>query len=196
MSSYYAGYYGSGLRLSEEEYDAFLARYFELNNLTKEKLAQQYIMAMKFDAVDEPEFFCGDALNEYGYITSEHVGEGIDLKNQELRFDIARISPDDCDGMRFSPYYYNGKPNTYYVYDRNGKRCINQDYQEFRTYRIDTSYMAFSDKSFDGPEVFSKKPYDSYKAFVEEFKRKFEKYLPSDFDWDAHLGRFNYAAYA
>ena len=58
------------------------------------------------------------------------------------------------------------------------------------------SYMAFSDKSFDGPEVFSKKPYDSYEAFVEEFKRKFEKYLPSDFDWDAHLGRFNYAAYA
>ena len=42
MSSYYAGYYGSGLRLSEEEYDAFLARYFELNSFTKEKLAQQY----------------------------------------------------------------------------------------------------------------------------------------------------------
>ena len=194
MSSYYAGYYGSGLRLSEKEYDAFLAKYFELNNLTKEKLAQQYAETTDFD--DDSETLCEDALNEYGYITSEYVGEDIELKNQELRFGIARISPDDCDGMRFSPYYYNGKPNTYYVYDSNGKRYINQDYQEFRTYRADTSYMAFSDKSFDGPEAFSKKPYASYEAFVEEFKRKFEKYLPADFDWDAHLGRFNYAAYA
>lgn len=194
MSSYYAGYYGSGLRLSEEEYDAFLARYFELNSFTKEKLAQQYSETTDFD--DDTETLCDVALNEYGYIISEHVGEDIDLKNQELRFDIARISPDDCDGMRFSPYYYNGKPNTYYVYDSNGNRCINQDYQEFTNYRADTSYMAFSDKSFDSPEVFSKKPYASYETFVEEFKRKFEKYLPADFDWDAHLGRFNYAAYA
>lgn len=43
---------------------------------------------------------------------------------------------------------------------------------------------------------FEKKAYESYEEFVAEFKRKMENYLPKDFNWDAHIGKYNYACYA
>nr|WP_317439871.1 hypothetical protein [uncultured Enterocloster sp.] len=48
----------------------------------------------------------------------------------------------------------------------------------------------------DGFDTFNEKPYASYEALRQEFKDKLERYLPDDFDWDAHIGRFRYAAYA
>lgn len=57
-------------------------------------------------------------------------------------------------------------------------------------------YVIFADKDMDGFDTFNEKPYASYEALRQEFKDKLERYLPDDFDWDAHIGRFRYAAYA
>ena len=113
----------------------------------------------------------------------------------EERFSIVRISDDDIyDGMRFMSYRVNGKFNVPYTTE-NGTQVKNQEFVNWIDLRSETSYMAFCDIPLDGPMSFVKKPYNSYEDFVNEFRHKMERYLPKDFDWDAHLGRFNYSAY-
>lgn len=122
---------------------------------------------------------------------------GADLSihdREKRRYFVTRISPDDCDGMSFQPYYTNGKANIYCP-DENGLN-INPDYVDFIVLRNETSYMFYSDRLLDSVEAFERRPYGSYEEFKREFKDKMGKYLPDDFDWDAHIGRFNYACYA
>ena len=168
MSEWNAGYYGSGLRLNEEEFMSFFKRYLALN--PKElKMAIEYFAPGATCDQEEAFELTAEADQDCGYVPSNLAGTEIAMDPEsEKRFGIVRIPDDDIyDGMRFMPYRVNGKFNVPYV--------IVGD--------------------LDGPMSFVRRPYDSYEDFVDEFRRKMGQYLPEDFDWDAHIGRFNYSAY-
>ena len=192
MSEWNAGYYGSGLRLNEEEFMSFFKRYLALNP-KEPKMAIEYFAPGA--TCDQEEVFelTAEADQDCGYVPSNLAGTEIAMDPEsEKRFGIVRIPDDDIyDGMRFMPYRVNGKFNVPYVIV-DEEKSKNPEFVDWIDLRSETSYMVFCDRDLDGPMSFVKKPYDSYEDFVDEFRRK---YLPEDFDWDAHIGRFNYSAY-
>lgn len=156
MSSYWAGYYGVALVLTDEEFDDFCEKYKSIK------------------LIDDDTF--NDALNEngvrdYNFIKSDKNGV----------FDIIDVCTEDCDGMCLIPYFHEGKENKHHANT---------------ALRLNSCYVVFSDKSMDSLSAFTKRPYESYEDLVQEFKNKLECYLPEDFNWDEHIGRFSYAAYA
>lgn len=194
MSSYYAAYYGSGVKLNEKEFDDFVKRYLEVNKTTKGEIVKENCArynAPYYEDNAEDYFDNMVVSNETDFIW------GADLSvhdREKRRYFVTCISPDDCDGMRFQPYYTNGKANVY-CSDKDGFNT-NPDYVDFIGLRGEISYMFFSDCSLDSVKAFERRPYGSYEEFKQEFKDKMAEYLPDDFDWDAHIGRFNYACYA
>lgn len=199
MSEWNAAYYGSGLKLNEEEFINFFKQYLACNPKEMEK-ALEY-SGEEFDpgaAYEPDEAFdlTTEAYSDCGYIPSDLSGTEVtmDPKSEE-RFGIVRISDDDIyDGMRFMPYRVNDKFNVPHNM-KNGAETENPEFVDWIDLRAETSYMIFCEIPLDGPMSFVKRPYDSYEDFVNEFRHKMERYLPKDFDWDAHLGRFNYSAY-
>ena len=195
MSEWNAGYYGSGLRLNEEEFMSFFKRYLALN--PKElKMAIEYFAPGATCDQEEAFELTAEADQDCGYVPSNLAGTEIAMDPEsEKRFGIVRI-PDDYiyDGMRFMPYRVNGKFNVPYVIVGEEK-SKNPEFVDWIDLRSETSYMVFCDRDLDGPMSFVRRPYDSYEDFVDEFRRKMGQYLPEDFDWDAHIGRFNYSAY-
>lgn len=195
MSEWNAGYYGSGLRLNEEEFMSFFKRYLALN--PKElKMAIEYFAPEATCDQEEAFELTAEADQDCGYVPSNLAGTEIAMDPEsEKRFGIVRIPDDDIyDGMRFMPYRVNGKFNVPYVIVGEEK-SKNPEFVDWIDLRSETSYMVFCDRDLDGPMSFVRRPYDSYEDFVDEFRRKMGQYLPEDFDWDAHIGRFNYSAY-
>lgn len=195
MSEWNAGYYGSGLRLNEEEFMSFFKRYLALN--PKElKMAIEYFAPGATCDQEEAFELTAEADQDCGYVPSNLAGTEIAMDPEsEKRFGIVRIPDDDIyDGMRFMPYRVNGKLNVPYVIVGEEK-SKNPEFVDWIDLRSETSYMVFCDRDLDGPMSFVRRPYDSYEDFVDEFRRKMGQYLPEDFDWDAHIGRFNYSAY-
>ena len=194
MSEWNAGYYGSGLRLNEEEFMSFFKRYLALN--PKElKMAIEYFAPGTTCDQEEAFELTAEADQDCGYVPSNLAGTEIAMDPEsEKRFGIVRIPDDDIyDGMRFMPYRVNGKFNVPYI-TAGEEKSKNPEFVDWIDLRSETSYMVFSDRDLDGPMSFVRKPYDSYEDFVDEFRRKIGQYLPKDFDWDAHIGRFNYSA--
>lgn len=185
MSSWWAGYYGSGLKLNEKEFLAFQEKYLEVNELTKLDIIHEVATSCEDLDYDE-ETMEEDVFREYGYVWSE---------DKKKRFYIVEINDDSCDGMHLSPYYSNGHPNVEFYNNEDGVLELNPDYKDL-WFLGENSYVAFSERSLDDYRAFDEKPYGSYEEFVQEFKDKFGRYLPEDFDWDAHIGRISYAAYA
>lgn len=195
MSEWNAGYYGSGLKLNEEEFMSFFKRYLALN--PKElKMAIEYFAPGATCDQEEAFELTAEADQDCGYVPSNLAGTEIAMDPEsEKRFGIVRIPDDDIyDGMRFMPYRVNGKFNVPYVIVGEEK-SKNPEFVDWIDLRSETSYMVFCDRDLDGPMSFVRRPYDSYEDFVDEFRRKMGQYLPEDFDWDAHIGRFNYSAY-
>ena len=194
MSEWNAGYYGSGLRLNEEEFIRFLERYLALNP-KEPKMAMEYFVSVATYDPEEAFELTAEAVQDCGYIPSNLAGTEIAMDpKSEKRFGIVRIQNDDIyDGMRFMPYRVNGKFNVPYI-TAGEEKSENPEFVNWIDLRSETSYMVFSDRDLDGPMSFVRKPYDSYENFVDEFRRKMGQYLPEDFDWDAHIGRFNYSA--
>lgn len=195
MSEWNAGYYGSGLRLNEEEFMSFFKRYLTLN--PKElKMAIEYFAPGATCDQEEAFELTAEADQDCGYVPSNLAGTEIAMDPEsEKRFGIVKIQNDDIyDGMRFMPYRVNGKFNVPYI-TAGEEKSKNPEFVDWIDLRSETSYMVFCDRDLDGPMSFVKKPYDSYEDFVDEFRRKMGQYLPEDFDWDAHIGRFNYSAY-
>ena len=199
MSEWNAGYYGSGLRLNEEEFMSFLKRYLALNpkelEMAMEYSHEEFNSAATYDP-DEAFELTAEAYQDCGYVPSNLAGTEIAMDSEsEKRFGIVRIPADDIyDGMRFMPYRVNGKFNVPYVIVGEEK-SENPEFVNWIDLRSETSYMVFCDRDLDGPMSFVRRPYDSYEDFVDEFRRKMGQYLPEDFDWDEHIGRFNYSAY-
>lgn len=195
MSEWNAGYYGSGLRLNEEEFMSFFKRYLALNP-KEPKMAIEYFAPGVTCDQEEAFELTAEADQDCGYVPSNLAGTEIAMDPEsEKRFGIVRIPDDDIyDGMRFMPYRVNGKFNVpYVIVDK--EKSKNPEFVDWIDLRAETSYMVFCDRDLDGPMSFVKKPYDSYEDFVDEFRRKMGQYLPEDFNWDAHIGRFNYSAY-
>lgn len=199
MSAWNAGYYGSGLRLNEEEFTEFFKRYLASNPKDLESALGYSDEEFDPDATYDPDEaleLTAEAYSDCGYILSDLSGTAVAMDpSSEKRFKIVRIPDDDIyDGMRFIPYRVNGKFNVPYIAAGEDK-IENPEFLDWIDLRSETSYMVFCDIPLDGPMSFVKKPYNSYEDFVNEFRHKMEQYLPKDFDWDAHLGRFNYSAY-
>ena len=194
MSEWNAGYYGSGLRLNEEEFTRFFERYLALNP-KEPKMAMEYFVSVATYDPEEAFELTAEAVQDCGYIPSNLAGTEIAMDPEsEKRFGIVRIQNDDIyDGMRFMPYRVNGKFNVPYI-TAGEEKSENPEFVNWIDLRSETSYMVFSDRDLDGPMSFVRKPYDSYEDFVDEFRRKMGQYLQEDFDWDAHIGRFNYSA--
>lgn len=164
MSMYYAGYFGTALKLNTEEFTSFLERYREI-------AAEDEAINFEYKDFDEDSL----DLSDIGFIW------GADLCLPVRReFKVARISPDQCDGMMFSPYSSS-----------EGQTFLYEDPDDLRG---EDSFLIFSEGQPLKP--YGKPYYKSYLDLVREFKDKAEAYLPKDFDWEKHIGLFRYAAFA
>lgn len=187
MSSYWAGYAGTGLVFKQSEFDEMLKVYMEKNEGERE-------------AVENIED--GGIIDELAFIKSVHAGEsmpGLQDDTEKYRDKITHIcelTDDNVDGFTFWPFYNpDGKMNV-------NRELENGDWESAKRYHpiwesgADRCYVSWSKKDMTGPRAFDEKPYESYEAFVNEFKEKWAAYLPEDFNWDAHLGYMSYACYA
>lgn len=199
MDSYYAAYYGSGLKLNEKEFVDFLQQYMEATGNTKASMIKhvtdKYTYPVSIDFDDEDDV--NDEFSQMVICEEIMFTWGIDLSlgnSRKRTFCPTIVSPDDSDGMNFYQYYANGRPNTYYKDEE--RETANPDYVDPILLRDETSYVFYSDRMLDSVNAFERRPYSSYQEFEQEFKNKMAAYLPDDFDWDAHIGRFSYARYA
>lgn len=159
--SYWTGYNGQGLCLTEYEYEAFLDAYVKA-----QKAAGNHEALREVEKLDEDE-----DLSNVWFVSPS--GKKFSLF----------CADDGCtEGFRLIPYRMNGKPN------KKWDTCPQT--------LSDNMYVLGCDRPIEGIDCFEEKAYKSYEEFVDEFKRKMESYLPKDFDWDAHIGMYNYACYA
>lgn len=178
---------------------SFFKRYLVLNpkelETAMEYSYEEFDPAATYDP-DEAFDLTAEAYQDCGYVPSNLAGTEIAMDPEsEKRFGIVRIPADDIyDGMRFMPYRASGKFNVPYI-TAGKEKSRNPEFVDWIDLRAETSYMVFCDRDLDGPMSFVRKPYDSYEDFVDEFRRKMGQYLPKDFNWDEHIGRFNYSAY-
>lgn len=184
----------AGLKLNRAEYDAFLEQYLKVNSFSKRDVVQIFAEASSFDyADDEVDALYKEALNECGYKKSVFVGQNASFtKNNYFRIDT--FSPADSEAMSFAPYFCNGEPNLPCYNANNRRECVDRDYF-CEDPSSESCYIAFADRGFNDVYAFERKPYASYEEFVQEFKDKFERYLPDKFDWNAHLGNFQCVYY-
>lgn len=177
MSSFYEAYYGSALVLDQDEFDELIDTY---QNKIIRRLKQSLIDDFDGLVLDED-----GLLSEYPFIKSKFQDEDpntiLEEESNSQIFDIIEISSDNCDGMFLIPYYNNGK--------------LNWEPNSGKSFHGKTVYVIFSDNQLDSPLTFLAKPYESYDDFINEFKDKLANYLPSDFDWDAHVGSFSYSSW-
>lgn len=154
---------------------SYWAGYYGVALVLKDKEFDDFCEKYKsINLIDDDTF--DDALNEdgvryYNFIRSDKNGS----------FEITDVCVEECDGMYLIPYYHNGQENKNY-----GNSSL----------RLNSCYAIFADKAMDSLSAFTKRPYESYADLVQEFKSKLKCYLPEDFNWDEHIGRFSYAANA
>ena len=60
----------------------------------------------------------------------------------------------------------------------------------------DGSYIIYTDKSTRPQDLLRADGYKSTEEIVKEFNEKLAAYIPDDFDWESHIGFFQYAAFA
>lgn len=171
MSSYWAGYSGTGLVLTVPEFNKMLKQYKEKNPDQSEII----------DTAIEN----GD-LNETGFIMSA----------TDKTFTVFELSDDDVAGVTFFPFYRSDGRENVTEKKEDGKWEYLESNYPIWDLNEDRCYFLFSDKDMNSVKAFDEKPYASYQDFVQEFKNKIGGYLPENFDWDAHLGNLTYAAYA
>lgn len=179
MSSYYTNYFGHifelKLILRENEFHDFLKRYEELNGINGiEKEINTYYE---------------DAIDEYCFIQSDCAGEYIEDDDVPPRhtFRIMEFPIEESKDMVFIPYMSNGKRNMYWT-----EWVINLDYVQYKM-GAEAVYLIGSDKIVNNLVIYdgeNRRFY--YMELLDEFKRKMERYLPDDFDWDKHIGRLVY----
>lgn len=179
MSGYYVGYHGSALVLREDEYDEMIETYQKkIVSRLKEPLREDFQNLV----IDQD---C--LLSEYPFIRSSYLEcdpneilEDEDEANARV-FDIINISAEEFDGMLLIPYCNDGK--------------LHLEHDTEISFHGEDVYVIFSDIQLDSPLTFISKPYESYDSFVDEMKGKLACYLPSDFDWDTHIGSFSYCCF-
>lgn len=188
--SIYEPRHGSGLRLSAEEYAGLIERYLTANGLSREEFVEDQRAAMgEAPGSDDLDGEYGEIVlagaAELAWHEDMHAGSG-----EARRFGACLISPECSDGMTFRPFRgADGKPNVPFLKDGNA----NPAFIDEEDLRLEDSYLFFCDRTLDGPASFDERPYGSYEEYRQEFVSKMRGYLPEDFRWDAHIGRFDYA---
>lgn len=186
MSSYWAGYAGTGLILTEPEFSAMLEVYMEKNPNERETIEN-----MEDCMVDE-----------IGFIKSIYAGSsmpGLQDKLDEYADKvvyICELTDDNVDGLTFWPFYNpDGRMN---VAVKGEDGCWGSPKYSHPIWdsKADRCYVCWSKKDMSSPRAFEEKPYESYDAFVAEFASEWAAYLPDNFDWNVHLGYMSYACYA
>ena len=56
--------------------------------------------------------------------------------------------------------------------------------------------ITYTDKSTRPQDLLRADGYKSTEEIVKEFNEKLAAYIPDDFDWESHIGFFQYAAFA
>ena len=175
MSSYWSAYYGTGLVLSESEFETFLNNY---SRIRKPDPA--------FTHPSDDEILEDCLIQEYDFIRS-YVPESPNGISD--CFQVTPVLKDDTDGRYFVPFK---RPDGSW----NVRESIEDAPCIEKTDREQNWYVIFLDTALDGPYRFIENAYPTYESVVEELRGKMERYLPKDFTWDDHIGRFCYAAYA
>lgn len=187
MSSYWAGYSGIGMVLTVPEFNELLEVYKQKN-------------PEEIEAVNEAAENCDFA--DTGLIMSKFAGEkmpglhdGEAKKYEGKIMYIMEMCDDYIDGVTFWPFYKaDGSKNIPW---KNSDGMWEEPEGHHPIWESDETmcYVLYANKALDSVNAFDEKPYASYEAFVQEFKDKVEAYLPEDFNWNAHLGNVNYAAF-
>lgn len=192
MSSYWAGYSGTGLVLNRGEFTAFLSSYMEKNPVQAQDLEKH----LEGDTVEEY------GLEEICFLKSVHAGEDIkDLqanedKHQDKAMYFTELTDDNIEGCRLWPFFRpdgrmnvrEEKPDGYWEEAASRNPMLEPE--------EGSCYVIWSERDFCSPAVFERPAYGSYEEFKQEFKDSMGAYLPEGFDWDAHLGYLSYACYA
>lgn len=181
MASYWSGYKGTGMVLTQPEFDKMLEVYMEKNpeqsDITK-------------------------TIDNYGcditkFTMSKYAGESMPKLQDDNKYDnkityIEQILKDKPDRFIFKPFYKSDDTINMNHETSNGCWIIAEYHHTISDSGADCCYVLSSNKDMLSPKIFEEKPYESYQDFIQEFKDKLESYLPSDFDWNAHLGIFSY----
>lgn len=186
MSSYWAGYHGSGLVLSQAEMDAFLKEYKKKNPSQADSLDE----AVEDYPFEEINFICAP----YAGTITENVQENCPSSFLGQTFCFEKISDDCCEGPMFVPFFRSdGRMNRHECREDGTYEGISMQTPDLENGAL---YVLFSHKDLDSVNAFFERPYASYNDFVKEFVDQLGAYLPEDFDWNAHLGNLSYACYA
>lgn len=185
MSSYWAGYAGTALVLSNDEFQAMMKAYREKNPKDMELLEAEHGYDYNTD-YDRAELLRSAFHGKYTRANLKPE------ENTDKYTSPVMINDSCCDGATLTPFYINGKKN---VTEYNQQHEPTQ-FQQYTIFPDETVWAFFSDKAMNGVDAFDEKPYASYQDFVQEFKDKLQTYLPHHFDWDNHIGYFTYACYA
>lgn len=168
MSSYWAGYSGEALVLSNQEFQQFLQTYADVRGISMNELNE--------DLENE-------TLREIPFAWSSDTNR---------MFFIDDITDDSCDGATIIPFYCNGRLNTpTFRSDGTIQECM-----QIKGPLNVPCYAIFADNQSQTVHMFEHKPYNSYDEMRQEFIDKLNAYLPPDFDYDSHIGIFSYAAFA
>lgn len=194
MSSYWAGYAGTGLVLNQEEFSAFLEKYMEKNPVQAENL-DEYLEGENLDVA---------SLDDICFLKSVNAGEEIrDLQDNAAEYAdkvlyFSEMSNDNVEGFRFWPFYrHDGRMNVPIKRPEGGWEDAEYRNPMWESDDVGHScYVIWSAKDLTSPRVFEQPAYTSYEEFVQEFKDDLAAYLPDAFDWNAHLGYMSYACFA
>lgn len=174
MSEYWAGFYTRKKELNfvlrENEFIDFLVVYQKLNNLTG--------VLEEFDA---------ETIDEYWFVCSDHAGEYTDVDDipSGHAFCVTEFPTEESDHMLFIPYASNGRRNLHLM-----GQAPNLDYAEYRM-EDEKVYVIHLARNADNPALFaSEEPHALYYQLLDGLKRKLDRYLPDNFDWDTHIGCF------
>ncbi len=187
MSSYWAGYSGTGLVLNGKEFDKFLENYKERNPEQVENL----------DEVIEDK-----GMEEVKFIKSVQAGKHFENLQEDEEHDLpvfyfTVMDNGSIDGFALWPFFRpDGRMNISEKKQDGSYEHPIMRHPMWEDDKDERCYVLFSERDFTSPKVFMRPAYASYEEFKQEFILQVGGYLPEDFDWDAHLGYFSYACYA
>lgn len=180
--SYWSACSGTGLVLSLPEFEAMIERYKTLNP----DQAQAVDEALENGNLEELRLVPSDAAGA----KLKNFQDPDDPISKKLAFLMSEANSDYAEGAEIWPFYRpDGSMN---VVDGEHPEKLCRDAMGIHN----ACYVCWSERSMCDARSFEKKPYMSYMEFKYEFTSRFGKYLPEDFDWDAHLGYISYAVYA
>lgn len=198
MSSYWAGYSGTALVLTQDEFEAMMGVYKSKNPRDAERILDEYDSLYDCDRANLIRgVFAGRDLRD------DHAPEKVpkslynrddsNSQNDKYYFQAVLVDPDDCDGATLTPFYNSNGEKNVYVLDDDGNVVRTQDYT---VHLGEPVWAFFSDRDLASVNTLEARPYKGYSELLEEFKNKLAAYLPEDFQWDSHIGHFSYACYA